>query len=76
MSKEKILRSNGYKYDKIHTIYINASDKKVFSEEAVSDHDENWLYQKIHKDNDGKWEFYFNDSIKESTRQEILSNIT
>lgn len=75
-SKEKILEDNGFKYHFIRMIYFNRKTRKIFSFEAIDDHDEAWLMQKIQEKNKEQWQFYFNnpppsDAIKMEVIREL-----
>jgi hypothetical protein len=75
-SKEKILEENGFKYHFIRMIYFNKRTRKIFSFEAIDDHGETWLVQKIQEKNKERWQFYFNnpppsDSIKMEVIREL-----
>lgn len=39
-SKEKIFEENGFRYYFVRMIYFNKKTRKVFSFEAIDDHDE------------------------------------
>jgi hypothetical protein len=61
-SKENVLRLAGFRYNFDRMSYVNRASKKVFSVEAVEDHSEDWLVERIREANDsGEWQFYFNE---------------
>jgi hypothetical protein len=75
-SKEKILQENRFRYHFNRMIYFNKETRKIFSFEAIDDHDEAWLLQKIREANTEHWQFYFNnpppsDSIKNEVIREL-----
>ena len=52
--KQQTLEENGYVYNFRRMIYINHSSKKLFSYEAIRDHDLNWIKSRITENNVGE----------------------
>jgi hypothetical protein len=74
--KETLLSEAGFRYNFFRMSYINRAAKKVFSEEAVEDHSENWLIEKIRERNDsGDWQFYFNEPPSPAVVRDFLAEI-
>jgi hypothetical protein len=75
-SKEKLLIEAGFRYNFVRMSYINRMARKVFSEEAIEDHPENWLIEKIRERNDsGEWQFYFNEPPSPAVVRDFLAEI-
>ena len=55
--------------------YINRKAKKVFSIEAVEDHSEEWLSDRIRERNDDDWRFYFNEAPSASIRRDFVAEL-
>jgi len=72
--KEQILNNAGYKYIFDHEIYFNKKTKKIFSLEAIEDHDEKWLDQCIHEETNS-WKFYFNSDPGDNVKDEIIRRL-
>lgn len=53
--------------------YVNRQTKKVFSVEAVDDHPEEWLSEKIRERTDGDWHFYFNEAPPPSAIRDYIA---
>jgi hypothetical protein len=75
-SKENLLTQAGFRYNFFRMSYVNRATKKVFSEEAIEDHSEMWLLEKIRERNDsGEWQFYFNEPPSPAVVRDILAEI-
>ena len=70
--KRKVLESNGYYYDFDRMIYVNRDRRKVFSFEAVSDNDDGWLQECIHKPSSSDWTIYFSGEPSEAVREDLI----
>lgn len=70
-SKAEILQEAKYRYASRHAIYFNKMAKKIFSLEAIEDHDAKWLKECIKK-KDSEWNFYFNNAPRENVKEEII----
>lgn len=77
LSKEQILRQNGYKYYFKRMMYFNPETKKIFSYEAIDNNDEIWLEKKVHTKKTKNWEFYFSNpkTISEMTKKDIIHEL-
>ncbi len=74
--KDRILESAGYFYDFNRDIYLNRESKKIFSLEAIEDHDVAWLNTKIQENNEtGGWVFNFNELPDSDVQQEIIEGL-
>ena len=70
--KQEILENNGYTYDFFRMIYVSFADRKVFSFEAIDDHDTEWLEEKIAEPNEaGQWIFNFNAPVEPDAIDEL-----
>jgi hypothetical protein len=66
LEKIAILQSNNYVRLFDESIYYNTYTKKVFSEEAIQDHDLLWMKEKLDEKNEDTV-FYINGSIDNNT---------
>lgn len=73
--KQQTLEENGYVYNFRRMIYVNHSTKKVFSYEAIRDHDLNWIKSRITENNMGEWMFYFDSPPSDAVKSELLRDI-
>jgi len=76
--KIEILKNEDYKYNFRREIYYKPQTKKVFSREAIEDHNPEWLYEKIHEDkNNDEWYFYLNDSdsVSEKIKNSVIKEL-
>jgi len=73
-SKETLLKSNGYRYNFYRMIYFNAEQKKVFSYEYIEDNSIELIQKKI-SEISNEWEFYFNMSVSDKVKEQILSEL-
>lgn len=71
--KDKIalLRKEGYSYDWSRRIYYNREVKKVFSLEALGDHDMRWLKQHLKESSSSRWHFYFSLGPSEAVKNDL-----
>lgn len=69
--KEDYLINHGFRYDFNREIFYNKKSKKVFSIEAVKDHDKQWLELSL-KDPNNDWEFYFNNDPSINIREQLI----
>ncbi|CZG59577.1 hypothetical protein [Legionella pneumophila] len=74
-SKEQILEDNGFTYIPDRMIYVNKQKKKIFTHEAVEDHDEKWLNDNLNKSNTD-WEFYSNGNISKEEKEAIIKRLS
>jgi len=58
-SKQKLMERNGFLYSISRMMYLSPKLKKVFSVEAVIDHTEEWIKQRIAERNKD-WKVYLN----------------
>ena len=71
--KERILQEAGYHYHFERSLYFNREQHKIFSVEAIDDHDIAWLQERIGEPNPGsEWLFSFNSAPSEETKRSIL----
>ena len=76
--KEKIavLKDAGFRYVFERAVYLNRQMKKVFSLEAVEDHDEAWLRKCIGEATDaGDWKIYFNGTPSDAVRRDLSAQL-
>ena len=72
--KKKIdmLRGNGYSFDWKREIYYSKETRKIFSREALEDHDLQWLEGCLSAPNHpSEWNFYFNSPPSEAVRSNL-----
>jgi hypothetical protein len=70
--KRQVLQSNGYYYDFDRMIYLNRDRRKVFSYEAVADHDDAWLQRCIQEPSSPDWTIYFNEEPSAAVREDLI----
>ena len=76
LAEKEILDCAGFKYNSDLRMYFKRSARKVFSEEAIDDHETEWLRQRIKEENRPKeWVFYFNSPIEETRKKEIVAEL-
>ena len=63
----KTLMEQGFKYNFDHDIYINRQKKCIISQEALNDHDDNWLQKKLEQVNRNNWNFIFSGKAPSSS---------
>lgn len=74
--KKEILEKANYRYNFSRDIYYNRGARKVFSLEAIEDHDSQWLSEKINTATVGdQWQFFFNTDPSEKIKAEILREL-
>ena len=74
-SKKQLLEEAGYKYNFDLEIYFNKQFKKIFSLNAIDDHDEAWLVDRLAETTKNEWKFYFNEPPSEKIEKNILSEL-
>ena len=70
--KLALLKRRGFIYDFRRMIYYNPRVRKVFSAEAVEDHDLRWIYARLREPPRTSWTFYFNDPPSADVRGELI----
>jgi hypothetical protein len=71
--KYDLLSKNDFQNHFDRAMYFNRRTKKIFSLEAIEDHDLEWLRIRIESPNNtGTWQFYFNRNVPQETIKEIL----
>jgi hypothetical protein len=76
IAKEQLLRSAGYYYDFERMAYVNRREKKVFSIEAMEDHSEEWIRQRIAQPNDsGEWVFFSNEPLSPAVEEILVAKL-
>ncbi len=73
--KKDILKQAGFKFHFDKDIYVNRNKKKIFSLEAIEDHDEKWLQQCVDEDH-ADWKFYCNTPPTEYVKQELINEVS
>lgn len=73
--KIALLKDAGFRYHFDREIYYNPSLKKIFSLEAIEDHDEAWLEQGIEEPG-ATWKLYFNEEPSVAVRELIIREIS
>lgn len=71
MSKDQILAEKGYKYDFNREVYYSKKAKKIFSVEAIKDHDVAWLKTSLACPSDD-WKFYFNRDPSSNIKEKLI----
>lgn len=75
-TKKDILERSDYDYNFRRMVYFNRKARKVFSVEAVEDHDESWLQARIEEENGPQeWRFYFTREPSQAVQQELVSEL-
>ncbi|KTD02896.1 hypothetical protein [Legionella feeleii] len=76
LSRLNALKSSGYKYHFTNDIYINKTDKVIISKEAIEDHDDNWLNERLEACDGNSWLFIFtNGSPRDAVKNKILKDL-
>jgi len=76
IAKEQLLRTAGYYYDFYQMAYVNRKEKKIFSVEALEDHSEDWIRQRMAQPNDtGKWLFFMNQQPSPAVAKIIAARL-
>ncbi len=73
--KHNILTANGYQYNFVRGLYYNKKTKKVFSDQALDEHDEDWLIDKINEKQGGEWKFYANLYFTKILMEDVLKDL-
>jgi len=74
--KYKLLESSGFVSHFNRAIYYNRQTKKVFSLEAIEDHDLEWLRTNIESPNNtGTWQLYFNQPLGKDTFKDLMAEL-
>ena len=74
--KISLLKSAGFRYDFEREVYFNRRSRKVFSLEAIEDHDEAWLEERLREVERAEgWSFYFNSPPSESVQSELVAEL-
>jgi hypothetical protein len=72
--KYEFLSEHGFQNHFSRSLYFSRELKKLFSIEAIEDHDMDWLQKCVLSENKtGSWQFYFNQPVSRSTAQSILN---
>lgn len=74
-TKKQLLEEYNYKYDFNREIYFNKKDKKIFSQVAIEDNNEQWLAERLGEPTKNKWTFYFNKKPSAQAEQQILREL-
>ncbi len=75
-TKKDILEHSGYVYNFRRMVYVNRKARKVFSVEAVEDHNAEWLQAHIGEENGSQeWRFYFTKAPSDAVRRELVSEL-
>ena len=73
--KQRLLEEAGYRYSIKRMAFINRTTKKIFSIEALRDHSEEWVREKVRERTDGDWRFYFNEVPSPAIRREYVAEL-
>ncbi len=75
--KTKALEENGFIEIFTRDIYVNSSSRKVFSLEAIQDHDPEWLHACIKEPNPAnEWQFYTTQVLDDKLKNDIIREIS
>jgi hypothetical protein len=75
-NKRELLEHAGFVYNFDREVYFNRTARKIFSVEAIEDHDPTWLRSCIEEDNGStEWRFYFNSPPSDIVRQELVGEL-
>lgn len=74
-TKKQLLEAANYQYNFTREIYFNRKDKKVFSQNAIDDNDEEWLSERLADPIKNDWSFYFNEGPGDKIKERILSEL-
>ena len=73
-AKDQLLRAAGFRYNFDRMAYINRSDRKIVSVEAIADNSLDWLRSLIaDASNSHDWTFYFTMEPSPAVRQAFLA---
>ncbi len=74
--KIALLKDAGFRYDFDREVYFNRRIHKVFSLEAIEDHDETWLKTRLEEEGSPEeWHFYFNTNPSQAVRSELVAEL-
>lgn len=73
--KIDLLKEGRFRYHFDREVYYNPRLRKIFSLEAIEDHDERWLKRWIDEPR-ADWKFYFNKEPTPAIRQLIIREIS
>jgi hypothetical protein len=73
--KENLLEEAGYRFSIERASWVNRKAKKIFSIQAVEDHSEEWVREKIQERTDGDWHLYFNEPPSPSVRSQVIEYV-
>lgn len=71
--KERILESEGYKYNFDRQLYFNRQAKKAFSIEFIEDNPPDELERRIHEEPGQDWAFFFISPPSDAVKRELIS---
>jgi alpha-L-fucosidase len=72
--KYEFLSEHGYMNHFDRGLYFNRDSKKLFSIEAIEDHDMNWLRKSVETLNTKQtWQLYFNQPISPESIKKIIN---
>lgn len=74
-TKETLLNQAGYRYNFERMVYLNRAARKLFSVEAIEDHSAEWLREKMGEENQGEWQFYFNETPPPAVVRDFLAEL-
>lgn len=75
-AKEELLNRAGFHYNFDRMAYLNRDAKKIFSWEAIEDHTEDWILERINERNDsGTWKFYTSGTISENLKASMAAEL-
>ena len=75
--KLAILKGAGFRYHFDREIYVDRQSRKVFSLEAIEDHDEVWLQRCVDENIDqDKWTFYSNSPFSEEIKDALIVELS
>jgi len=75
--KLAILKGAGFRYHFDRAIYFNRQSRKVFSLEAIEDHDEVWLQRCVDENTDqNEWTFYFNSPFSAAIQDALTVELS
>ena len=74
--KISLLKQASFRYNFDRMVYFNRECRKVFSLEAIEDHDESWLRERLQEvePSDG-WRFYFNSQPTTAVQSELSAEL-
>ncbi len=69
--KLKVLEQYGFRYHFKRELYFSRDRRKIFSREAVEDHNSEWLKEKIEENNIHDIMIYFNGPVNVEMKNEL-----